>query len=136
MAAYYKRASDREQNFRALGERLQKAATSKLKTFSMSGEASEMPIFLGLYVKGFGVVSLPLVDPQATDLIKLCKLSSRPQQAKKTVNTRRGNTKSNEASYELDAEQIEIQNSEWNTELKELVSQINREYGVQLEVYF
>ena len=134
--AHYTLVSDREKAYKALGERLQKAATSKLKTFSMSGEASDMPILLGLHVKGFGGVSLPLADPQATELIKLCKLSSRPQQAKKTVNTRRAATKSDEASYELDAEQIEIKNAGWNTKLKELVSRINREYGIQLEVYF
>ena len=137
MAAFYKRASDREQNYRGLGERLQKSATSsKIKTFSMSGEATDMPILLGLHVKGFVGVSLPLADPQANELIKLCKLSSRPQQAKKTINTRRATTKSDEASYELDAEQIEIKNSEWNTGLKELVSRINREYEVQIEVEF
>jgi hypothetical protein len=90
LAAFYKRVSDREQNYRGLGERLQKAATSKLKTFLMSGEATDMPILLGLHVKGFGRVSLPLADPQATELIKLSKLSSRPQQAKKTINTRQG----------------------------------------------
>ena len=102
----------------------------------MSGEASDMPILLGLHVKGFGPVSFPLADPQVNELIKLCKLSSRPQQAKKTVNTRRATTKSDEASYELDAEQIEIKNPVWNTKLKELVSRINCEYGIQLEVYF
>jgi hypothetical protein len=82
---------------------------------SIGGEAIELPIIPGLFVKNFGDVSMPLCPQQAKELIKVCK------QAPYGLNY--------ENSLELEPNQIEIRNESWYQGLEKLVERVAKDLG-------
>ena len=88
----------------------------------ISGVADELPSHLGLNVEQVGLVSLPLNEYQALDLIKSLLLSK------------------NEHSYVYKTSQFEFKNPEWNRQLDNLAKQSavklgcsNDKVGISLE---
>lgn len=41
--------------------------------YCVGGVALELPVLPGLYAKNYGIISLPLIENQAEQLIKICK---------------------------------------------------------------
>lgn len=76
---------------------------------SVSGEAVELPAHIGLNIKDIGLISLPLVEQQASELIQ-----------KSTIN---------ENIYKLDSKYIQIQHPDWNQQLNKLVKRISNDLG-------
>jgi hypothetical protein len=87
----------------------------------IGGEASELPILPGLFVRNFGDVSIPLCSQQAEDLIKVCKQASFGLKSENLANF--GNL------YELEPSQIQIKNSSWNQSLNKLVEKVATDLG-------
>jgi hypothetical protein len=113
-------------NFKSLNECLRNL--SKCGDYSVDGEASEMPKIVGLEVKNFGPVSLPLRDPQASALINLC------QKAPYGYNQQTLIDQNVRDSYQLDPSLIEITNPEWNVKLNDLVARVAKGLGCHAKV--
>lgn len=92
------------------------------------GEAAEMPKMLGLEVKRFGPVSLPLVDPQASELIKMCKRAPYGRNTHTLVD------RAVRDSYQLDPDQVSITNPEWKVKLERLVAHVAQTLGCQAPI--
>ena len=88
---------------------------------AIGGEASELPILPGLFVRNFGDVSIPLCSQQAEDLIKVCKQASFGLKSENMANFRN--------LYELEPSQIQIKNSSWNQSLNKLVEKVATDLG-------
>lgn len=96
--------------------------TSLSGDFAVQGEAHELPVMLGLEVNGFGRVGLPFCDPQASELIKMCK------QAEKIDHDVL-------SPVQLDASQVRIKNHhEWESKLKEFLKRVGKSLGCQHEI--
>jgi hypothetical protein len=92
-------------------------------SYAFDGEATELPTMMGLEVKGFGLVHLPLTDLQAKKLIGVCKQApyGKNQQTLIDKNVR--------DSYQLSPSSIKIGNKTWNAKLKELVARVSKGLG-------
>ena len=113
-------------NFKSLNECLRNL--SKCGDYSVDGEATEMPKIVGLEVKDFGPVSLPLRDPQASALINLC------QKAPYGFNQKTLIDQNVRDSYQLDPSRVEITNPEWNVKLNDLVARVAKGLGCHAKV--
>lgn len=91
--------------------------------FSVSGEAKELPTQLGLFIKNFGIISTPLTEHQANDLIKVST------QAPFGLNHETIVDKRVRDSFQINPDQIEIQNPDWNQHLNALVQRIATQLG-------
>lgn len=80
----------------------------------VSGVANELPAHIGLNIKDIGLVSLPLVEHQVLDLIK--------------VSTIQDNI------HEFKASQIEIKNPDWNRQLEILAKRAAKQLGCSNEI--
>jgi hypothetical protein len=78
----------------------------------VKGESKSLPAILGLSVKKVGLVSLPVQEYQAEELIKQ---SSKCKYGKN--------------AFEIHASQITIQNEEWKEKLDKLVNQLKDKLG-------
>lgn len=97
--------------------------TIKSGDFSVSGEANELPTQLGLYVKNVGVISTPLTEYTANELIKVSSQAPYGLNDQTLVDT---NVRD---SYQIQPDQIEIKNPEWNAKLDLLVQRVSKELG-------
>lgn len=113
-------------NFKTLNECLRNL--SKCGDYSVDGEASEMPKIVGLEVKDFGPVSLPLRDPQASALINLCQKAPYGYNQKTLIDQ---NVRD---SYQLDPSRVEITNPEWHVKLNDLVARVAKGLGCHAKV--
>ncbi|RMZ94041.1 hypothetical protein BpHYR1_037368, partial [Brachionus plicatilis] len=91
--------------------------------YSASGEASELPTMLGLHIKDFGDVSLPINALQAEELIKKCARAPYGHNFDTLVN------REVRDSYQLEPSTIEIKNPEWSSKLQELVDRVCTQLG-------
>lgn len=89
---------DKNGQFKQLAQSLKR--TAKSGEYVVEGQAFEMPNMLGLRVKNIGPVVLPLIDPQASELIKICKQSSYGHNKDTLTDT---NVRD---SYQLDPEEV------------------------------
>ena len=84
----------------------------------VSGVASELPPHIGLHVENVGLISLPLVDYQALDLIKKAN--------KKSFNQ-------NQNLHTFSTSNFELKNSEWNRQLEILAKRAATQLGYSNE---
>jgi len=91
--------------------------------YSVSGEATELPVLPNLHVKNFGLVSLPLNDSQANDLIKICAQAPFGRNQLTLID------KSVRDTYQLDPSQIDIKHPDWTRQLNLLVERVANEMG-------
>lgn len=97
--------------------------------YCVDGEAVELPSSIGLEVKGFGEVKLPLEDPQASELIeKVCKLApfGKDELTLYDKNVR--------DSYQIDPAQVTISKRQWNNKLDHLVKRVGLALGCHDEI--
>lgn len=80
---------------------------------------------LGLWIKDFGCVSLPLNAIQADELIKKCTQAPYGHNFNTLINTEVRD------SYQLDPSSLEIKNPDWPSKLQELVDKVCIELGCQ-----
>ena len=78
----------------------------------------------GLNVRGLGVIGLPLSDREAVELGKACHQAPFGKGSETIIDTTVRNT------WELNAEQFELQNSAWQTTLDEALEQVATALGV------
>ena len=97
-------------------------------SYTVEGEAFEMPTMLGLEVNNFGPISLPLMDPQASNLIKICKQAPFGKHEKTLLD------KNVRDSFQLEPDQIKINNPEWNVKLKDLLKRISKGLGCSSQI--
>lgn len=95
---------------------------------SVAGEAYELPTLIGLEVNEFGPVSFPFVDPQATELIKICKQAPYGQNEKTILD------KNVRDSFQLDPVHFSIKNLTWKEKLNKLVSRVAEDLGCKAEI--
>jgi len=100
-------------------EFMKRLLSCQSKKFSIGGEANELPVMLGLFVKQFGYISLPLYDQQAENLI---------QHYTKNTDT---STSESESMLKLGEDSIKIQNPEWSSKLQELVDRVTGQLAVK-----
>ena len=115
--------SDINQELKELNAHLEELAS--WTRFAVYGEAYELPSVIGINVKDFGELSLPLKDPQASELIKRCEQS---KDSKTCLDT---NVRD---SYQLEPSQFKINHPDWDKKLQELVSRVAIELGTDAEV--
>lgn len=96
--------------------------------YSVEGEANEMPNDVGLEVNNFGRVELPLKDPQASELIKVCNQAPFGKNELTLVDP------AVRDSYQLDPSQVTITNAEWNKKLGRLVKRVGKSLGCKGEI--
>jgi hypothetical protein len=100
---------------------------------SVGGEANELPSMLGLSVKNYGNIVLPLDKNQADELIKLC------HQAPYGLKYETLHDKAVRDTYQLDPSEIEIRNKAWDENLERLVEKVAKDMGckgkVQAKLY-
>ena len=97
--------------------------------YCVDGVATDLPVSIGLEVKDFGPVSIPLVESTAAqNLIKYCR------QAPFGKNTQTLVDKNVRDSYQLEPSQVKITNPQWNAKLAELVRQVAKGLGCYGEV--
>lgn len=104
------------------------ANLKQVETSAVDGEAYELPSIIGINVNDFGELSLPLKDPQASDLIKRCQQCPFGKDSKKCLDT---NVRD---SYQLEPSQFTINHPDWNKKLQELVSRVAIELGTDAKV--
>lgn len=97
--------------------------TKSTGQYAFDGVASELPPLLGLEIKNFGPVSLPLYEEQAEKLIKVCEQAPFGRNEKTLLDT---NVRD---SYQLDPSHVKIKNPTWNVKLNELVARIAKGLG-------
>jgi len=85
-----------------------------------------MPSTIGLFVHGWGNVSLPIVDEQAS---KLKSVATHAAGSKKQGGD---GEKKNVPVYEIEANKIKLQNPQWSESLKKLLSTVGYKLGVSL----
>lgn len=85
-------------------------------TFSVSGKLDFIPP--GLKVEGIGIVSLPLIKPQAKSLIGLCEQAPFGRGEDTIVDTKVRNV------WQLSPDQFELTNPEWEASLQEAVTEL------------
>ena len=83
--------------------------------YSTEGEAHEMPIDIGLHVKDYGQVELPLSEKKGDELIALNFATLVDKKVKNT--------------FYLNPDCFEIRNTKWNEQLVILVRRISSELG-------
>lgn len=96
--------------------------------YSVEGEAAEMPNDVGLEVNNFGRVELPLKDPQASELVKVCNQAPFGKNELTLVDP------AVRDSYQLDPSQVSITNAEWNKNLVRLVKRVGKSLGCKGEI--
>lgn len=96
--------------------------------YTVEGEAFELPKSVGLEIKDFGRVSLPLLDPQATELIKVCQQAPYGKGHKTLVDV---NVRD---SFQLDPSLVSIKNPEWDSKLNDLVTRVAKGLGCQAKI--
>ena len=104
------------------------ANLKQVETSAVDGEAYELPSIIGINVNDFGELSLPLKDPQASDLIKRCQQCPFGKDSKKCLDT---NVRD---SYQLEPSQFKINHPDWDKKLQELVSRVAIELGTDAKV--
>ena len=109
-----------------LNAHLKQLATST--RFAVDGEAYELPSVIEINVNDFGELSLPVKDPQASELIKRCEQSSFGKNSEKCLDT---NVRD---SYQLEPSQFTINHPDWDKKLQELVSRVAIELGTDAKV--
>lgn len=117
---------DIDQELEELNAHLKELATST--RFAVDGEAFELPSVIGINVKDFGELSLPLKDPQASDLVKRCSQSSFGKNSETCLDT---NVRD---SYHLEPSQFKIDHPDWDKKLQQLVSRVAIELGTDAKV--
>ena len=114
--------------FKSIVEYIKKAP--KTSNYSVDGEANELPKDVNIEVKDFGRLNLPLEDPQASELIKVCKRApyGKNEQTLIDPNVR--------DSYQLDPSNVTITNGDWDKKLQQLVNRVGKSLGCkgQIEV--
>ena len=78
----------------------------------------------GLNVRGLGVIGLPLSEREAVELGKACHQAPFGKGSETIIDTTVRNT------WELNADQFELQNSAWQTTLDEALEQVAAALGV------
>ena len=86
-----------------------------LADFLICGQAHELPLMTGLFVKDIGYISTPLTMQQARQIVNLY----RGYRERKTFN-----------KYEIGEKFIEIRNSKWNVSLQALADRVGKQMGV------
>ena len=81
-------------------------------SYSLSGEAEELPCFPGIFIDQFGIVSPPIVMRDSLNLINACKWA-----------------KIMENNIEVDSKYVNIRNPEWTVGLEKLVNRIEKRLG-------
>lgn len=78
----------------------------------------------GLFVRGLGIVGLPLSEREAVELKKACHQAPFGKGSETIVDTNVRNT------WELNADQLELQNKAWQTTLDHILEQVVKGLGV------
>ncbi|EGZ25816.1 hypothetical protein PHYSODRAFT_487048 [Phytophthora sojae] len=93
--------------------------------YSFGGRADTLPIVPGLVVKDVGPVSVPLTEEEATNLIGKSKKSpfGHKFETKLDENVRN--------SWQLEPDQVEINNPQWHTGIEEITATIAARLGYE-----
>lgn len=90
---------------------------------SISGEAMELPLYPGIHVDGYGILSFPLGKVTTETFIKATS-----EHTEKRINCE------DENMHEIDASCIQIKNPIWNEGLNKLLERIVDELGCYREI--
>ena len=115
--------TDIDQELNELNTHLKELAT--WTRFAVDGEAYELPSVIGIDINDFGQLSLPLKDPQASELIMRCEQSSIGKDSEKCLESN---------SYQLESSQFKINHPDWDKKLQQLVSRVAIELGTDAKV--
>ena len=115
-----------ENEFVKLNSYLRKA--KKSGDYSIEGVANELPCTLGLEVEGFGPISLPLIDPQASKLIERCAQAPYGKDFETLVDRKVRD------SFQLEPSQFKIRNPNWQKKLDELLVRVAKGLGCQQKI--
>jgi hypothetical protein len=86
--------------------------------YSVEGHAYEMPSMPGLEINNFGLIQLPLADPQASELIKMCEQAPFGRNLETVLDTKVRD------SFQLEPKHLKINNPKWNLNLNGLVKRV------------
>ena len=92
-------------------------------SYSVGGEATELPLSTELHVKNFGDVATPLAASQAKELLKLCTQAPYGFKYKTLVDKKVRDT------LQLNPNEFTIKNQGWNQQLMQLVARVSSQLG-------